>query len=128
MQTIKVDKATLIAILETNRTEHRGLFLEAQKRYREAIIVVLDQQLAVARNGEHVNVRRIVQITCPTDHTDDYDLVIGMLKLDINHTVDLSAQEYAQYVDDDWGWMGTFASEVSSYGISNAKISKWSSE
>lgn len=124
MQTIKVKKTDLIDVLKRNLSEHRDAFLEAQKKYREVVIQTLDQELARVRNGEPFVMARLTCLVQPTDHTEDYKRVIGMLEMDISETVDLSGSEYACYVDDNWGWMGQFANEVTSYGVSNAKLSK----
>jgi hypothetical protein len=40
----------------------------------------------------------------PTCHYDDFDTVIGMLKLSIEDTVNITPQEYKQYYLNDWQW------------------------
>lgn len=122
MRNIKVKKYDLLEILKKNRAEHRDAFLAAQGKFRETAIKVLDEELAAAREGRPFVLARITALIQPSDHTDDYDRVIGMMNMHIEQEVDLAEHEYKCYVDDDWGWMGQFATEASHYGVSNAKM------
>jgi hypothetical protein len=45
MKEVKINKQRLIDIVTKNRNEHREIFLEAQKVYREAVIKKLDTML-----------------------------------------------------------------------------------
>lgn len=125
MREITVQKDKLIKIMQKNRDEHRGVFLEAQKAYRTAVVKALDEQLKLAQEGHPFNLFTLTAITAPSDHTVEYDRIIGMMKLDTAKTVKLSDTEYRCYVDDDWGWMHNFANVVSSYGVSNAKLARY---
>jgi hypothetical protein len=76
MQTIKVDKAKLIATLEENRARHRKIFEEACDGYQKAVIKELEAQLNRAKAG----IRRSIQISipAPVDQTKEYDRAIAM--------------------------------------------------
>jgi len=125
MKSIKVNKPELLAVLRKNRDEHRETFLQAQAAYRETVIAVLDEELNAAKNGRLFVLARITALVQPSDHTDDYNRVIGMVEMDTATTVELDEREYSQYVDDNWGWMMQFANEVTSYGVSNAKLARY---
>ena len=102
MQSMKVDKVSLIHILTTNRDKHRDLFLSAQDVYRELVIKELDFMLEEAKNGS--SIRRKVNLSPPEDHTNDYDKLIGLLKLSVEGEVELTLSEYSCYVEDNWSW------------------------
>jgi len=127
MRSVKVRKYDLMDVLKKNRKEHRDAFLQAQTKYRETAIKVLDEELAAARDGRPFVLTRIIGLIQPSDHTADYDRTLGMLSMHIDEVIELSEVEYRQYVDDDWGWMNQFANEASHYGVSNAKLSKYTS-
>lgn len=102
MDTVKVRKDDLLSKLEVNRGNHRTLFLEAQEGYRELVIAELDKSLRDARAGREI--RTFIRMEAPQDHTGDYDTVIAMLGMSVDDTVELTAQEFRCYVQDQWQW------------------------
>lgn len=116
-----MQKAKLMAILKTNRAEHREIFLEAQKKYRERAIEVLDQQLKLAREGAAFTLRQIVELVAPEDHTTEYDRAIKMLELSVDKTVTLSANEFSNLVQDVWTWSRQWAVSNSGYISRNSR-------
>jgi hypothetical protein len=113
MAGVTVKKAELLDALLRNRSEHRALFLEAQNGYREDAIRELDAMLAEARSGKAI--RRAVALVEPKDHTRDYDRVIKMLEMCTKDEVFIDESEFAQYVQDDWGWKNDFVGTASNY-------------
>ncbi len=113
LSTVVVKKSELMASIKTNRENHRELFLEAQKIYREMVIVELDKMLAEARSGK--TIRKQVQLIEPKDHTKDYDRVIKMLEMSVDDEIEITQSEFAQFVLDDWSWKEQFLSVSNSY-------------
>lgn len=117
MQTVTVQRSVLLDKLITNRKEHRDVFLQAQEKFREAVIARLDVMLADARSGKRVP--QYVGLEAPTDHTKDYDRVIAMVDMSVSDTIELTAGDFRQYVMDEWSWARQFGNTVSSYGVAN---------
>lgn len=115
MNNVTVNREELIKRLETNRTAHRDVFLEAQKRYRELAIAELDAMLAEARAGKRI--RRSVTLIEPQDHTSDYDLVLDMLGMEVGETIAISQQEFSCYARDEWAWRQQWTATNATYGI-----------
>ena len=109
----KMDTSELLATLEVNRDTHRGIFIKAQEKYREAVIAALDDRLQKARDGKPFTLQ--FGLLTPEDHTDDYDRVIAMVKAHQDHTIDLDEQTFAQLVLDDWGWKRQWQTTTASY-------------
>lgn len=105
MDTVKVDRKGLLMKLEVNRDNHRALFLKAQEGYRKIVIEELDKSLRDAREGR--NIRTMIALQAPQDHTDDYDNVIEMLKMSVDTTVEIAAHDFQCYVMDKWQWAAT---------------------
>ena len=116
-----MQKAKLMAVLKKNREEHREIFLEAQKAYRQRAIEVLDAQLRLASEGAPFTLRQIVELVAPEDHTADYDRVIKMLELSVDKTVVLSASEFVNLVQDTWNWSRQWAVSNSGYISKNSR-------
>ena len=45
---------------------------------------------------------RSINLAEPVDHTADYDRILAMLEMSVDDTISLSAQEFNQYVLDNW--------------------------
>lgn len=117
MNAMKVNKATLKLILGKNRDNHRGLFLKAQKVYRELVINELDKMLKDAKDG--ASIRRRINFSAPEDHTAEYDKLIGLLDLSLEDKVDLTLGEYDAYVNDNWAWSRIANTKNSAYASNN---------
>ena len=113
MHTVKVKRSELLATLKENRAKHRELFLAAQQGYRQDVITELDKMLKDAREGK--NIRTVLSLPAPQDHTTDYDRAIRMLEMSVDDTVDIMAHEFDQYVMDNWQWKAQFLTTNEGY-------------
>lgn len=114
-QEITVPKDQLIEILLKNRDKHRQVFAAALEGYREEAITWLGRTIDKAR----ANPARVpdLKFGCqpPRDYTGAYDRKIAMLRMHTGKTYDLDERDYAQYVEDDWGWKRQFLDTSSVY-------------
>jgi hypothetical protein len=117
MNYVKVHKAELLEKVKHNREAHRDLFLKAQEGYRIAVIEELDRMLADAKAGKPI--RRAISLPEPVDHTSDYNRVTAMLEMSAEDIVQLSADQFDQYVLDNWNWR-KFALETNQYLAASA--------
>lgn len=120
MENITVNKTELLEILNKNRADHRKIFEEALAGWLKETQAELAQWTERLKKGERKSVTIIKGV--PTDHTKDYDRAIGMVKMAIGDTIVLSEQDYAQYVDDEWGWQKTFLSNSYGSDLGAAKL------
>lgn len=107
MQTTRIQKEKLREIVQRNRDNHRGEFEKALGEYKKAVIHYLGEQIKRAEQGLIVD--NYISIPQPEDHTVDYDQVLEMLDLSVDDTIELTYRDFSQYVRDDWGWKGQFA-------------------
>ena len=113
MNGVTVKKEELLAKLKENRKAHRSIFLEAQEGYKKAVIETLEERLASARDGSKVQVH--IRLDAPEDHTDEYDRSIAMLEMSVDDEIEVTANEFACFVMDDWGWKHDFLLSNSAY-------------
>ena len=121
MKQISVDKKTLLEIIHKNRNEHRSIFLEAQKKFRDVAIAALDRSLKLARKGWFFELRQISVLVAPEDHTADYDRAISMLEMSVDKTIAISDQEFMHFVQDIWNWSQGWAASNMRYVGNNSK-------
>lgn len=113
MNPIRVNKATLMEVLITNRDEHREIFEKAQERYRERFIEELDRRLQDARAGRQID--QYIALPVPEDHTEDYVRVIQMLELSLDDEIMLTEADARMYVQNQWSWAASFTANSTSY-------------
>lgn len=118
--TTTVKKSELVEILNKNKEAHRGLFEKAIAEYRESAILELESWLKLIKSGQ--SIRAYTQLHVPEDHTDDYARVIRMMSMHQNETVELTENQFAQYVMDEWGWKTEFQSAMLSNSTYSATL------
>lgn len=120
MKIVRVKKAELLAILQKNRAEHREIFLEAQEGYKKTVIAELEKALEEARSGKKIT--RGISFATPVDQTKDYDRAIRMIEMSTEDIIELTENDFAQYVMDDWSWKNTFAFSNAHYSRKATKL------
>lgn len=111
---ITVRKDELLAVLEKNRANHKTEYEKAFDGFQKAAEEWLEEQLKRLRKGKVID-RPVFPHQVPQDHTDEYDQIIGMLRMDTSETVDLNWSLYRQFVDDEWGWTADFTTTNAFY-------------
>ncbi len=118
MRTIKVEKKALLEIIKKNRDNHRAVYEEAFEGYRKESIRIHEENLKALKSGKKVIVAFYEQ--APQDHTNDYNLVIRMLEMDVDTTVELDQQQFTNYVDDNWNWKQQWTTSNAKYSATIA--------
>ena len=107
MNTVKVPVLKLLETLKKNRATHIAEHAEAVKGYREKCITRMRENLTAAEAGGDpiVNLHGCYK---PETHEKDYDRAISMLKWGVATEVELTVNEFEQYVNDEWQWQTNF--------------------
>lgn len=113
MKSVKVGTFKLLEILKNNREMHIAEFESAMIEFRKDAIVEMKKNLDVAESGGEVQL--YVGLTQPISYETSYNTVIRMLELSEETTVELTTQEFQQYVEDNWNWKATFLASTSMY-------------
>lgn len=110
----KIKRETLLDVIRKNRENHKSIVMEALEGYRKDVIAELERELEAAKAGKRL--RRFMQFDQPVDQTREYDRAIRSLEMDIRDEIELTEQEFACYVMDQWQWRQAFV-------VGNAKYS-----
>ncbi len=121
---VKANCEELLTVVRANYAKHQTLYAELYGLYQARAIKALEDRLEEIRTSratdEAVSLR--FQLEPPDDHRPDYRRAIGMLELHLHAgqpTVDLSAELYAAFMQDIWGWEEDFwLKNVTMYGRS----------
>jgi hypothetical protein len=113
MRTVQVDRDEFIAEVTTNRDNHREVFEQALAGYHSRLSRELERRLHDLRKGRRIE--QYIGLPEPEDHTDDYDRVLRMAEMSVSDTLELSEDEFGQYVMDQWRWKQAFTDSTSLY-------------
>jgi len=113
MHTITVKKDELLATMRENRIAHVEEFQDATVGYKKEVVNQLSDALAKAETGEVYQTS--FYITEPASFEKDYDQTIGMLEMSVDDEVELDANQYKQWVMDEWSWTGNFKNSTALY-------------
>lgn len=120
-------KNELLKELKKNRKNHLAIFEEAKKEYFvKAIEYVLDMQdelidLEEELRNEDFDVSLSLprhQLSKPFNYVSVYDTAIQMLELHTEDTIELSASEVRNLVQDMWDWQADFLNVAKIYSHS----------
>lgn len=113
MRSVKIKTKELLAVLKANRTQHEIDFKESWEGYvAEATKQLEDMAMRAKEFGE---IKRGISLVEPKSYADSYETAIRMLEMSDDKVVELTAQEFSQYVEDKWMWKEAFAMTSAMY-------------
>jgi hypothetical protein len=113
MKIVRIDTLKLINTVRENREAHKKVYDEAMENYRKDAIAKMRENLAAAEAGGEI--KDSINLERPMNALKDYDRVIKMLEMSAEDTVELTENEFAQYVLDEWHWKSTWVASNASY-------------
>ena len=113
MRNVTVDRGDFLVEIITNREAHREVFEEALEGYHNRLKAELERRVRDLKAGRRID--QYIGLPEPQDHTADYDRVITMAEMSIDDTIQLSEDEFAMYVMDQWRWKQDFAESTLCY-------------
>ena len=119
---VKCKTVDVIDFLKTNRDKHAKIVEEARKGYVERAQKALTKKLQAIKEGHIVSLH--IDLMPPQDYTRTYDTAIKMLDMHMENTIELTAAEVRQFVEDDWGWQENFLISNSTYSASARQMSE----
>lgn len=131
MDSLKFDRKVLLKAVRDNRDKHQTDYDEAVEGYKEAVVEALQKKIAFFqkaladyKNGGELHPGASLGLTPPRHYMKDYNRVVKMLEMSHEDDIELSHEEFSQYVMDDWKWKENFTQSTALY--SNNKL--WKSE
>ncbi len=113
MKSVTIDKSELLIILEENRDTHEAEYIDAYEGYLKACVESLEMYL---EKFKEENCEQVVWGEFPPQsQIKDYDRVIRMLELSVDGEIELTSEEFANYVQDDWHWKQNWTLSNSKY-------------
>ena len=124
---ITAKKDEILATLKKNRASHRAIVEEARKAYVDKAKSAVERKLELLRSGKVVSLTFALQ--APLDYTTVYDTAIRALELHTGDTIELSADQVRNLIDDHWDWSNSFTSSNAMYSETlRKKLTNFDSE
>jgi len=114
LDTVRINKAKLIEVIEYNKANHLKEYKEAKEGYAEEFTRQLNEKLEMLNEGEIPSVY-FENLPKPESHVGEYETALSMLSYSVDEEIELSADAFRNYVLDDWGWKHSFSTTLSNY-------------
>jgi hypothetical protein len=120
MHEVRIKRTDLIETIQSNRTRHIQEFTIANDSWKVQFRAALQREaLKVAEADSYSANTRWFDIQKeypqPIGHVKDYDRVLRMLTMSADEIVTLSADDFNQFVMDEWTWKAAFTTTNSTY-------------
>lgn len=136
---VRIEKKKLLDKIKENRTRHQKLWEASIKGWKTATAVALEKysttctEMAEKSNALADKMRSTDETDVdqkliselggiyphlpkrPENHVEEYDEIIERLEFSLDEEINLTHQDFNQYVRDKWGWKGEFIATSNLY-------------
>lgn len=115
LRSVRLDKQRLLDALKANKVEHKKVYDEAIQGWHEAMRAAVVKALADIDERSVYHTSIFHKLPKPEDHTEEYDATINLIEWSLDTEFELQAQEFQQFVMDNWAWKAGFTATTSNY-------------
>ena len=113
MKTVSVNKGDLQATIKVNLEKHTKEFLLAKKNYSSKVANDLaDESVRISSGGKP---KTSYLFPLPVTYAGSYQEALEMLKWETSDIVQLTADEFKQFIKNEWYWAESFSATTSFY-------------
>ena len=113
MNEVKVKKNALLDKLRANRAQHEADYATAYDVWADGMITQLKKNLAYFKKERKSRAAPV--LVQPVSYVKQYDQAIAILEMSVDDEIILDANEFNQYVLDNWNWKQMFTTVNSNY-------------
>lgn len=119
-------KKIVIETLTKNRDTHKIAYQDNVTNWLKSVLEKsCDLEKAIKKPAKEVNVKdvrvsmeEIHKLTPPTHFLPAYDRAIEMLNLSLDENIQMNADQYKEYMKDEWDWKKQWQYSNSKYSMS----------
>jgi delta-aminolevulinic acid dehydratase/porphobilinogen synthase len=112
LKLIKVNKIDLIKQITANMENHIVEFEEAMEGFMLHALELLETEIK-AIEDEEIPSNVIFQV--PESHEKDYRDIIDLLEMSVDDELEITYEQFKQYIKDEWGWTLGFKNLLTAY-------------
>jgi len=114
MREVVVATKDLLEKLKENRDIHANEYNEMLEVYQNKVIEGLSKLLEEAKKKPDEPVTHL-NLPKPVSYVNEYDTVIGMIRMSSEFNIAITQDEYKKYVLNEWNWTNIFNSLKANY-------------
>lgn len=122
MKTVKVNRLELIEKIRANLVEHREDVVEGRKKRQLQVGLFLQGMIKKNTGNAQLDFNLQSHFPLITDHSESYERAIAMLEMSVEDEIVLTAQEFDQYVLDNWSFSQMLRTSLSASGLEKYKV------
>lgn len=111
MKVTRIEKETLLDIVEENKEKYVAILKEA----RTAYLAKAKEELSTALSNVTAFNSVFISIEAPVDNTAAYDKIIQKLELTTDTIIELDSNEFDQFVNNEWRFVQHLGMLTESY-------------
>ena len=116
MNSVKINRHELLAIVKENATKHVAAYDEAVDDYKAVVLKIAQNNLKLAKTGELESFIKIKAVpSAPQNYASSYSRAIRMLELSVEDVIELEQDTFNQLVLDEWVWKHNFIATSAMY-------------
>jgi len=115
MDRMLVDKSKLLETVKTNLEKYNVLYKASVDSYWKIAENKLTKMLERVKTKRKIDYS--IGINFPSNHEEDYKLVIKMLEFSKDEVIVLTPQEFSKYVMNNWSWRNEFICTTRVYAM-----------
>lgn len=116
MNSIKMNRLELLAIVKANKEKHVAEFIEATADYKLVVLQITQANVKLAKTGDLEQFKNIKHLpAAPTSYEKEYGRAIRMLELSVEEVIDIEEDVFNQLVLDEWSWKHSFTASNTMY-------------
>ncbi len=103
MNSVKINKKELLQIVRNNREESAKEYSEANQEYERLMIENLGEAINEIKTNGRIKDADIYLVP-PIDSSSCYDKIIKMLEISVDDVIELTHEQFSEYVLDNLPW------------------------
>lgn len=116
MDSVKLDRLTLLNIVRENKDKHVKDFSESVQDFQKAALQIAQENLALVETGLVEEIAKVKAMPPkPVSYETEYIRAIRMLELSVDSIIELDEHSFNQLVLDEWTWKQAFVSNSTFY-------------
>ena len=107
----KIEKLKLLNEIKANRKRHIDQYNEAVVEFKSEYLKKLKEMI----DNADKEIILYIQLRKPESHEEDYNLIISMLEMSSETHIEITQDEFENYVLDKWPWRDSFVANTMHY-------------
>lgn len=123
MKEVKVKKTDLLRHLMDQRDLHVEEHKQAMQNWRQKVVEKVSAEAErLSNDNEEVDLYFLTPLSKPTSYEEDYESAINICEWHEEEVMDLTFEQFSQWVEGNWRWRQDFLRSNAAYGVQTKSL------